>query len=132
MNNVFISGRVGKTPELRYTTGNKTPVVNLPVATHTRFTDKETGEKKQTTEWHRVVIFGPIAEASAQYLSKGSKVTVQGRLKTREWTDKNGVVHYTTEIHAREIDFGEAPKPKQDELPMEEKATAVEDAPPNF
>lgn len=97
LNKVEIIGNLGADPELRYLQ-NGGAVANLNIATSESWKDKTTGEKKEKTEWHRVVIFGKLAEIASQYLRKGSKVFIEGALQTRKWQDQAGVERYTTEI----------------------------------
>lgn len=97
VNKVIIVGNLGADPEMR-TFGNGDAVANLRVATSENWTDKNTGERKELTEWHRIVFYRKQAEICGQYLRKGSKVYVEGKLRTRKWTDQNGVERYTTEI----------------------------------
>ncbi len=98
VNKVILVGNLGKDPEVRRTQSGE-PIVNFSVATSENWRDKNTGERKEKTEWHRVVIFNEhIAKVAEQYLRKGSKVFVEGQLATRKWTDKDGQEKYTTEI----------------------------------
>lgn len=97
INKCIILGRVGNDPEIRYSASGSA-IANLSVATSEQWNDKATGEKKEQTEWHRVVIFGKLAEVAGEYLRKGSQVYVEGKLRTRKWTDQSGVEKYTTEI----------------------------------
>ena len=97
INKVIIVGNLGNDPEIR-TMPNGEQVANITVATSESWTDKNSGEKKEVTEWHRIVIYRKLAEIAAQYLHKGSQVYVEGRLKTRKWQDGNGQDRYTTEI----------------------------------
>lgn len=96
INKVILIGNVGGDPETRYLP-NGNAVTNLTLATSDSWKDKQTGEQKERTEWHRVSLFGKIAEIAGQYLSKGSKIYIEGRLQTREW-EKDGVKRYTTEV----------------------------------
>src|SRR5208337_2885440 len=98
LNKVQLIGRLGQSPDVRHTqTGGK--VVTLSLATSEHWKDKATNERKEKTEWHRVVIFNErLAEIAESYLRKGSQVYIEGQLQTRKWTDKNGVEKYTTEI----------------------------------
>lgn len=96
INKCILIGHVGGDPETRYLP-NGNAVTNLTLATSDSWKDKQTGEQKERTEWHRVSFFGKIAEIAGQYLSKGSKVYIEGRLQTREW-EKDGVKRYTTEV----------------------------------
>lgn len=97
VNKVIIVGRLGQDPEVRYAPSGAT-FANLTVATSEQWRDKQTGEQKEQTEWHRVVISGKLAEIAGEYLRKGSEVYLEGKLRTRKWTDQNGVDKYTTEI----------------------------------
>lgn len=98
VNKVILVGNLGRDPEIRTTqAGDK--IVNLTLATSENWTDKASGERKERTEWHRVVIFNDrVADVAEKYLKKGSKVYVEGALQTRKWTDQAGVERYTTEI----------------------------------
>ncbi len=98
VNKVILIGNLGKDPEVRRMTSGE-PVVNLAVATSESWRDKASGERKERTEWHRVVIFNEnLAKVAEQYLRKGSKVYLEGQLATRKWTDKDGNEKYTTEV----------------------------------
>jgi single-strand DNA-binding protein len=98
VNKVILVGNLGKDPEVR-TTQNGSKVVNLTLATSENWTDKASGERKERTEWHRVVIFNDrIGEVAERYLRKGRKVYVEGALQTRKWTDQGGQERYTTEV----------------------------------
>nr|UWI41126.1 MAG: Single-strand binding protein family protein [Bacteriophage sp.] len=97
VNKVIIVGTLGNDPEVKYSASGSS-IANLSVATSEQWKDKQTGEKKEQTEWHRVVIFGKLAEIAGEYLRKGSQVYIEGQLRTRKWTDSNGVDKYTTEI----------------------------------
>lgn len=103
LNQVQIIGRLGRSPELKYTQSGS-PVCTLNIATDESYTDKN-GNKVEQTEWHRVVLFNKQAENAAQYLDKGSLVFVQGKLKTRKWQDQNGNDMYTTEIISSDIKY---------------------------
>lgn len=98
-NQVQLIGNVGRDPEMKYMP-NGDAVVNIAVATSEKWKDKNTGEQKEHTEWHRVNAFGKLAEIIGQYVKKGSKVFIQGKLKTRKYTDKDGIEKYVTEIQA--------------------------------
>ena len=97
VNKAIIVGTLGNDPEVKYSASGSA-IANLSVATSEQWKDKQTGEKKEQTEWHRVVIFGKLAEVAGEYLQKGSQVYIEGQLRTRKWTDSNGVDKYTTEI----------------------------------
>ena len=102
VNKVIIVGHLGKDPETRYTTSGDA-ICNIVVATTETWKDKQSGEKREATEWHRVVFFGKLAEIAGQYLKKGSQVYLEGKLKTRKWQDNDGHERYTTEINADEM-----------------------------
>jgi single-strand DNA-binding protein len=98
VNKVILVGNLGKDPEVRRMTSGD-PVVNLSIATSETWRDKASGEKKEKTEWHRVVIFNKnLADVAEKYLKKGAKVYVEGQLQTRKWTDKDGAEKYSTEV----------------------------------
>ncbi|HAW5390770.1 TPA: single-stranded DNA-binding protein [Escherichia coli] len=97
VNKVIIVGTLGNDPEVKYSASGSA-IANLSVATSEQWKDKQTGEKKEQTEWHRIVIFGKLAEVAGEYLRKGSQVYIEGQLRTRKWSDSNGVDRYTTEI----------------------------------
>jgi single-strand DNA-binding protein len=98
VNKVILIGNLGRDPEVRRLNSGK-PVVNLSVATSESWRDRESGERKEKTEWHRVVIFNEnLAKIAEQYLKKGAKVYIEGQLQTRKWTDQSGVEKYTTEV----------------------------------
>ena len=102
VNKVILVGNLGSDPEVRYTPSGGA-VANLTIATSDTWKDKNTGQKQERTEWHRVVMFNRLGEIAGEYLKKGSKVYVEGRLQTRKWQDKNGQDRYTTEIVANEM-----------------------------
>ena len=102
VNKVIIVGNLGRDPETRYATSGSA-ICNITVATSRQWKDKTTGEKKEETEWHRVVFYDRLAEIAGEYLKKGRPVYVEGRLKTRKWQDKEGQDRYTTEIVAEEM-----------------------------
>ena len=103
INKVILIGNLGRDPEIRYTQQG-TAVVNLVLATSEQWTDKSSGERQEKTEWHRIVIFGRMAENCEKYLSKGRQVYVEGRLQTRSY-EKEGQTHYMTEIVANTVQF---------------------------
>jgi len=102
INKVIIVGNVGGDPETRYMPSGSA-VTNLTVATNESWKDKQSGEQKERTEWHRVAMFNRLAEIAAEYLRKGSQVYIEGKLRTRKWQDKSGNDRYTTEIIADEM-----------------------------
>jgi len=102
VNKVILVGNLGQDPETK-TTQTGSAIANITVATSEEWKDKQSGEKQERTEWHRVCFFGRLAEIVGQYLSKGSKVYIEGSLRTRKWKDSNGQDRYTTEIVASEM-----------------------------
>lgn len=102
VNKVILIGNLGQDPEVRYTP-NGNAVTNVTLATSTTWRDKQTGELQERTEWHRIAFFNRLAEIVGEYLRKGSKVYIEGSLRTRKWQDKNGADRYTTEIIANEM-----------------------------
>ncbi len=102
VNKVILIGNLGNDPDIRYTASGAA-VANISIATAESWKDKDTGEKQERTEWHRVVFFGRLAEIVGEYLRKGSQVYIEGRLQTRKWQDKEGKDRYTTEIVANEM-----------------------------
>ena len=98
VNKVILVGRLGQDVEIRYTPSGAA-VANLTLATSESWRDKQTGELKEQTEWHRVVLFGKLAEVAGEYLRKGAQVYIEGQLRTRKWTDQAGVEKYTTEVN---------------------------------
>jgi single-strand DNA-binding protein len=99
INKVIIVGNLGRDPETRYMPSGDA-MTNIAIATTDKWKDKASGEQKEATEWHRVAMFGKLAEIAGQYLKKGSQVYIEGKLRTRKWQDKDGVEKYTTEIIA--------------------------------
>lgn len=97
INKVILVGNLGQDPEIRYMP-NGGAVANITIATSESWRDKQTGEQKERTEWHRVVIFGKLAEIAGEYLRKGSQVYIEGQLQTRKWQDQSGQDRYTTEV----------------------------------
>ncbi|MBH9551653.1 single-stranded DNA-binding protein [Inhella gelatinilytica] len=102
VNKVIVLGNLGRDPELRYTPSGA-PVCNVSIATTRNWKSKDSGERQEETEWHRVVFYDRLAEIAGQYLKKGRPVYVEGRLKTRKWQDKEGRDQYTTEIIAEQM-----------------------------
>lgn len=104
INKVILVGNLGKAPDVRYAPGSTTPITSFSVATSESWKDKNTGERQDRTEWHRVVCFNKLAEITRDYLKQGSKVYIEGSLRTRKWTDKNtNQERYTTEIMASDM-----------------------------
>lgn len=138
VNKVILIGNLGNDPDTRYTQGGSA-IANISLATTSSWTDKNTGDKQERTEWHRVVFFGRLAEIASEYLRKGSGVYVEGRLQTRKWQDQNGNDRYTTEIVANEMqmlggrgDAGDSPgRPAASAGPAPAQTPAARpDAPP--
>ncbi len=103
INKVILIGRLGRDPEVRYTPDGAA-IANFSIATSEEWKDKATGEKKERTEWHRIVAFRKLGEICGEYLSKGRQVYIEGRLQTRSW-EKDGVTRYSTEIVASDVQF---------------------------
>jgi single-strand DNA-binding protein len=125
LNKVMLIGNLGRDPEVRYTQSGA-PVANFTMATTDRWNDAGTGEKKERTEWHRIVVWGKQAEIVGEYMRKGKQVYVEGTLQTREWTDREGNKRYTTEVRAQRVQMlgraGDAPEPVH--APEDEGAVA--------
>ncbi|MDC3113595.1 MAG: single-stranded DNA-binding protein [Gammaproteobacteria bacterium] len=102
VNKVILVGNLGQKPEMRYT-ATQTAVANISIATTESWKDKESGENRDKTEWHRVVFFGNLAEIAERYLDKGSSVYVEGKIQTRKWQDKEGKDRWTTEILGNQL-----------------------------
>ncbi|MCL2589836.1 MAG: single-stranded DNA-binding protein [Betaproteobacteria bacterium] len=136
VNKVILVGNLGRDPEIRYMP-NGDAVCNVNLATTESWNDKASGERREVTEWHRVVLFRKLAEIAGQYLKKGSQVYFEGRIRTRKWQDKDGTDRYTTEIEAQEMKMlgrreggGDAPMPRdQDPVPEARQAPAPAKAP---
>ena len=129
VNRVIILGNIGQDPETRYFPSGDA-VTNITVATSESWKDKDTGEKQERTEWHKVTFFGKLAEIAGQYLKKGSKVYVEGSLRTRKWQDKDGKDRYTTEIRASEMQMLDGKPQNGDDRPEQSKpASTAKSAP---
>lgn len=115
VNKVILIGNLGHPPEVRTGTSGNT-VTSISLATSESWKDKTTGEQKEKTEWHRVIFFNKLAEIAGQYLTKGSKVYIEGKLTTRKWQDKEGKDRYTTEIVADQMQMLDG-KPSSNEAP---------------
>jgi single-strand DNA-binding protein len=102
VNKVILIGNLGQDPEIKYMPSGSA-VTNVSIATTESFKDKETGEQQERTEWHRIAMFGRLAEIAGEYLRKGSQVYIEGKLRTRKWQDKQGQDRYTTEIMADQM-----------------------------
>ncbi|NQZ16655.1 MAG: single-stranded DNA-binding protein [Idiomarina sp.] len=109
INKVIIIGNLGAAPEVRYTQ-NSTAIATLSVATTETWKDKQTGESREQTEWHRIVMYRRLAEIAGEYLRKGSKVYIEGKLQTRKWTGEDRVERYTTEIVGNEMQMLDGPR----------------------
>jgi len=125
VNRVTLIGHLGHDPELRYTPKG-TPVANIRIATTKRWTDRDSEERKERTEWHRIVLFGKRAETLAGHAKKGAQLYVEGSLQTRDWTDRDGVKRYTTEVLGQTVlmlgkraDVGAPPAAGELEVPAE-------------
>lgn len=130
INKAILVGRLGNNPEIRYTPSGAA-VSNFNIATSEVFKDKS-GQKQERTEWHRIVVWGKMAETCAEYLTKGRQVYIEGRLQTRSWDDKEGRKRYTTEIVATTVQFlGNAPgaEAREDKSPF---TTSKEETPGDF
>jgi single-strand DNA-binding protein len=123
LNKVMLIGHLGRDPELRYMASGDA-VTHMAIATSERWHDKTTGEKKELTEWHRVVLYRKLAEIADQYLRKGSQVYVEGHLQTRKWADKNGVERYTTEIIADDMRMMDSRAAHAEQRPEQAAANA--------
>ena len=122
VNKVIIVGNLGRDPETRYMPSGDA-VTNIAVATTESWKDKQTGEKKEQTEWHRVTFYRKLAEVVGQYMKKGSSIYLEGRLQTRKWVDKEGIERYTTEIIADSMQMlGSGPKQSDDSQSADEYA----------
>ncbi len=123
VNKVILIGNLGRDPEVRYTP-NGMAVANITLATSESWKDKQTGENQERTEWHRIVLFGRLGEIAGEYLRKGAKVYIEGRLQTRKWQDKNGQDRYTTEIIADSMQMldSKGGGPQHTDAPMAEKS----------
>jgi len=102
VNKVILVGNLGKDPDMKYTASGAA-IANITIATSESWTDKQSGEKQEKTEWHRVVFFRRLAEIAGEYLRKGSQVYIEGKLQTRKWQDQNGQDRYTTEVVGNEM-----------------------------
>ena len=132
INRVILIGNLGQDPEVRQTTSGKT-VTNLRVATSDSWKDKQTGEQREQTEWHSVVMFDRLAEIAGEYLRKGSQVYLEGKLRTRKWQDKEGHDRWTTEIQANEMQMlgsrGDTAGPRDSGRPSRSSKSSESSAP---
>lgn len=128
VNRAIIVGNLGRDPEIRYAASGDA-IANIAVATSYKSKDKNTGEQKDLTEWHRISLFGRLAEIAGQYLKKGSSVYVEGRLQTRKYTDKDGVEKYVTDIIAENMQMLSGKGDSQTEQPAARPAPQGRPAP---
>ncbi|MDC2825683.1 single-stranded DNA-binding protein [Rodentibacter pneumotropicus] len=128
INKVIIVGNLGNDPEMR-TMPNGDAVANISVATSESWADKNTGEKRELTEWHRIVFYRRQAEIVGEYLHKGSKVYVEGRLRTRKWQDQNGQDRYTTEIQGDVLQMLDSRPQNQTATPTQSTKPAIQQTP---
>ncbi len=126
VNKVILIGNLGANPEMRNTQSGSS-VVNFNVATSERWTGKD-GQRQEQTEWHRIVVYGRLGEICGQFLRKGSKVYIEGRLQTREWQDQSGNKKYTTEIVAREMKMLDARPFEKETRPTDAPSSNAVDA----
>lgn len=128
LNKAMIIGNVGQDPEIRYT-ANEQAVVNLSIATSESWRDKQTGDMQDRVEWHRIVMYGKLAEIAGKYVKKGTKLYLEGSIRTRKWADNQGAERYTTEIVANEMQMLDARgQSMTDEAPAQ-AAPAAQPAP---
>ncbi len=130
VNKVILVGNLGRDPEVRYT-GDGKPVANFTMATTERWSDPSSGERKEKTEWHRIVVWGKQAEIAGEYLRKGRQVYVEGSLQTREWTDRDGNKRQTTEVRAQRFQML-GRRSDEGDAPASPEATAVAEKGPGF
>ncbi len=132
INKVLLIGRLGRDPEVRYTPSG-VAVANFSIATSEEWTDKNSGEKQERTEWHRIVAWRRLGEICGEYLHKGSQVYIEGRLQTKSWEDRDGNKRYTTEVLAQNMQMlgsagkGGRAEPADKDFPVEEPITVPED-----
>jgi len=126
INKVILIGNLGRDPELKFTPSG-VAVANFSMATSEEWKDKETGEKKEQTEWHKIVVWRRLAEICGEYLKKGSKVYIEGKLQTRSWEDSDGVTKYATEVVAHTMQMLGG-KPQQDQQPRPKKDASAPQA----
>ena len=128
VNKVILIGNLGQDPEVRYMP-NGNAVCNITVATSENWKDKNTGENQERTEWHRVVMFRRLAEVAGEYLKKGSKVYIEGKLQTRKWQDQQGQDRYTTEIIADDMQMLDSRGGSADFAPSQPRASGAQSKP---
>ncbi|QPI65900.1 single-stranded DNA-binding protein [Vreelandella venusta] len=137
INKVILIGNLGQDPEVRFTQGG-TAVANINIATSDSWLDRNSGQRQERTEWHRVILFKKTAEIAQQYLKKGSKVYIEGRLQTRKWQDQSGQDRYTTEVVANDMQMldsgGQQQAPQQSgyqQPPQNQQRSGYQQPPPN-
>lgn len=128
VNKVILIGNLGKDPEVRHLENGAT-VANFPLATSESYTDRNTGQKVETTDWHDIVVWRGLAEVVEKFVHKGTKVYVEGKLKKRSWQDKEGITRYTTEVIADELTILSRPEPKTDASQAPYDSTGTPSAP---
>lgn len=128
VNKAILIGRLGADPEIRYTASGA-PVANFRIATSESWTGKD-GKKDERTEWHKIVAWGKLGELCGEYLSKGRRVFVEGKLQTRSWDDKSGNKKYTTEIVALSVQFLDGPQKRSDNGKSDPAPGGFDDSPP--
>lgn len=124
VNKVILVGRLGSDPEIRHLQSGS-QVANFTMATSEKWTDKTTGEKKEKTEWHRIVLFNRLAEIAGQYLSKGSLIYIEGKLQTDKWTDNEGNTRYTTKVQGFSLTMLSSPPNKTQQAPVPAQPPAL-------
>lgn len=131
INKVILVGTCGQDPDTKYTADQKA-ITNISIATSERWKDKTTGQQQEKTEWHRIVFFNRLAEIAGEYLKKGSKVYVEGKLQTRKWQDQNGNDRYTTEIVANELQMLDSRSDNQQPQQQRQATPPPQQAPDSF
>lgn len=132
VNKVILVGRLGRDPEVKYTPSG-VAVANFSMATSEEWKDKDTGEKKERTEWHRIVAWRRLGEICGEYLRKGSQIYIEGKLQTRDWEDRDGNKRYTTEIVAQNMQMLDSParegraQSEEEQYPVEEPVSIPDD-----
>ncbi|RLA83530.1 MAG: single-stranded DNA-binding protein [Deltaproteobacteria bacterium] len=129
VNKVILVGNLGADPEVRYSS-NGTPVTTFRIATNENWLNRDTGEREQRTEWHRIVAFGRLGEICAEYLRKGKQVYVEGRLRTRSWEDRDGNRRWVTEVVATNVVMLGSPAEPGTEFELPEEEPPLGEAPP--
>jgi len=129
INKVILIGRLGSDPEVRYTPSG-VAVANFSIATSEEWKDKDSGERRERTEWHRIVAWRRLGEICGEYLSKGKQVYIEGRLQTRDWEDRDGNKRYTTEIIASDVQFLGTRDSSEPTRPRGSSSTDIQGMPP--